>query len=324
MKVLNLEGKKKKFTNLEIEKKFRELFGVLTLLRMVEMGYFGDLEGGVKKKIEESKKILESMLGDTKETIKRVLEKEEEVQKYQEEFISNINHELRTPLTSILGTTDFLVEMVEKLSREEILERVLRIRRSGKVLLEIVDEVLDFSKIEEGCIMREEEEFNLVEFFGEILEYYRDMCRSKGILLLDEVEDMRVRMSRMDLRRVSNNLLSNAYKFTDRGEISVGVKGFEIGFEKRLRISVKDSGLGIKEEDIPNVFERFWKGSVGGEIKGTGIGLYMVYKIVKGYGGDLRVESAFGYGSEFFVDLPLRKGEGGDYFEVGDWHRKVH
>lgn len=219
-------------------------------------------------------------------------------------FISIMSHELRTPLTSLLGMLDLLEDEPDGNRRAEMLEVV---RRSGETLRDIVNDILDVSKIEAGKMRLEHHGFQPAEILRTTVERHREAARWKGIALTTKVEGSSGRLRRWDALRfgqILENLLSNAIKFTLVGRVDVELSDFP---GKPLHLSVRDTGIGMTPEQIARVRQPFVQAEAETTrlFGGTGLGLSIVVKLVELTGGTLDIESTPGQGSLFRVSLPL-------------------
>ena len=261
------------------------LFGLAFLLVFVVMQQVEDL----KKAYEEKQKAID--LSDAKTR-----------------FLAGMSHEIRTPINSILGMN----EMILKENKDDVIDEYARtVRSSGRLLLSLVNDVLDFSKIEAGKIEILEEEYSLSGVLSDIMAMLTERAESKSLTLSTqirgEVPDGQIG-DEARLKQVLTNIINNAIKYTDTGSIHVTVTGSYINDEKfGLEISVKDTGRGIKKEDIDTLFNAFYRADLmkNNSIEGTGLGLAIVKSIVDSMGGEISVESEYGKGSVFCVKIPV-------------------
>ncbi|MFH1352787.1 MAG: ATP-binding protein [bacterium] len=221
--------------------------------------------------------------------------------KYKSQFLANMSHELRTPMNAIIGFADLLKDGVYGNLPEKQKEILSKIQRNSNHLLNLINDILDLSKIEAGKIELLPEKFDLKDLI--------DTVSKETVVPKEEVKfsascpaGISLIHDQMRLRQVIYNLLSNALKFTKEG--SVGIECFRR--EKVVSIKVSDTGIGIKEEDISKIFQSFQQAdaSVTKQFQGTGLGLSISKKLVEMMGGWLDVESVFGKGSVFTVNLP--------------------
>jgi signal transduction histidine kinase/DNA-binding response OmpR family regulator len=219
-------------------------------------------------------------------------------------FFTNFSHELRTPLTLIMGPVEELLTNGADLSKAQRHDLGL-VRRNTQRLLQLVNQLLDFRKIDVGKMPVRATEGNLVAFVREILDVFEKPARQRGIRLqfLPAEADIPLWFDVNILDKVVFNLLSNALKFTpERGQITVSIQ--TVPAEGRVRLSVEDTGSGISEQDKAHIFEWFYQGNQGGA-KGSGMGLALALGLVRLHQGELTFASRPGAGSTFVVTLPL-------------------
>jgi signal transduction histidine kinase/HAMP domain-containing protein len=227
----------------------------------------------------------------------------------KDHFIQNVNHELRTPLTAIVGWTDLLEE--EEQVDDETLRRGLRqVRQSARVLLALIDDLLDLARLDRGALALELKPVSLPEVVTRSMDTVRLMAKARGVALIPAPmpDDMvPVRADALRLQQVLWNLLANAIKFTPRhGRVIVRVDREP----ERYLISVEDDGIGIPESELPHIFERFRQvdGSPTRRHAGLGIGLALARSLVELHGGAIWAESVAGHGSRFTFALPIPAG----------------
>jgi two-component system, sensor histidine kinase len=256
-----------------------------------------------EKELRESERRLRQQAAELKEANRRL----EEYNRLKAEFVANMSHELRTPLTAIIG----FAQLVQLKRGQEPLpdycgDAFERILRNGQHLLALINDVLDVSKIEAGRMKIHREHINLAEVVQEAFGELQSLAARKGLgyhlsiperLPLAYTDPLRV-------RQVLMNLLSNAVKFTAEG--SVKVELLPEG-ENKFRLIVSDTGIGIEQESLGIIFERFRQadGSSTRAAGGAGLGLSIVRQIVDLLGGTIEVQSSIGKGSTFAVTLPL-------------------
>jgi signal transduction histidine kinase/DNA-binding response OmpR family regulator len=219
-------------------------------------------------------------------------------------FFTNFSHELRTPLTLILGPVEELLISSPDLTSAQRQDLTL-VRRNTQRLLQLVNQLLDFRKIEVGKMMVHANEGNLVAFVREIVDVFEKPARLQGVRLQFLASEA-VLMAWFDgniLDKVFFNLLSNALKFTpDQGSITISIQAIEDG--QALQVSVADTGRGISEQDRAHIFEWFYQGQQGAVAKGSGMGLALAQGLVRLHKGQLNFSSQPGKGSTFTVLLP--------------------
>ena len=228
------------------------------------------------------------------------------------DFLAKMSHEIRTPMHGILGMIDLL--RAGQLDHAQ-LERVAVVQRSGEALLNVVNDVLDFSKMQAGKLELESVVFNPGHIAQDMRQLFLPAAATKGVDLRVEVAPSAPTAmlgDPMRLRQVLSNLVSNAVKFTERGSVTLRLRGSEgpgntnRAAESRLQIEVEDSGIGIPPEALQRVFEPFLQAddSTARRYGGTGLGLAISRQLVDLMGGTLAVESTHGKGTVFRVDLP--------------------
>lgn len=231
--------------------------------------------------------------------------------KAKTEFLANMSHEIRTPLNAIIGMTDLLAETPLALDQEKYV-RVCR--KAGSSLLNIVNDVLDISKIEAGQIVIEREEFDLHEVLAGTFEVMSIRAGEKGLSLTSAIEQQTPRKLKSDPKRIKqivSNLLANAIKFTDFGGVSVQVSWTDLDAAAgQLNIFVKDTGIGIAETQRSAIFEKFTQADASATRRrgGTGLGLAICRKLVDLMGGSIELLTSSQNGSEFKVTIPAMRG----------------
>ena len=227
----------------------------------------------------------------------------EELNKLKSEFISNVSHELRTPLASIVGFAETIVSDTE-LPQETVLEFSQIILAEGKRLAKLINDLLDFSKLESGEEELSKEQLNLVELLDVVAKSVERQLNEKSLILSKEYpsEKIIINADKERLTKVFGNLLSNATKFTNNGgRISILVQDFG----KEVEIAITDTGIGIPEKDLTNLFQKFSKVQrVTTQIGGTGFGLVTVKQIVDLHKGFIKVRSEVNKGTTFIIRLP--------------------
>lgn len=222
--------------------------------------------------------------------------------KAKSEFLASMSHELRTPLNTILGFTQLLSR--DKTLSKEHLETITIINRSGEYLLTLINDVLDMAKIESGRMTLQITEVDIHQTLELVGEMFRENARRKNLKLeIRKSEDLPqiVKTDAQKLRQVLVNLVSNAIKFTDRGEVVVSASLESVeGNRVRLGFAVSDTGVGIKPEEMGDLFQPFVQTTAGKNLqRGTGLGLAICKNFVELMGGKITVESEKGKGSIF-------------------------
>ncbi|WP_165873413.1 ATP-binding protein [Parasulfuritortus cantonensis] len=224
------------------------------------------------------------------------------------QFVANVSHEIRTPMNGIMGMAHLLLGSELTARQREYAEAV---DNSAKALMRIINDLLDFSKIEAGRLSLEEVVFDLPETLREIMAFYRPRAEEKDLAFrLDLPDDLPtwVRGDSLRLRQMLLNLLDNAIKFTERGEIRLGV---ERRPGNRYHFMVADTGIGIAPSALPHIFSAFSQadGSISRQFGGTGLGLAICKQLSALMRGSLTVQSRPGEGSVFELDVPLPPAE---------------
>lgn len=230
-----------------------------------------------------------------------------EIDKAKTIFFSNISHEFRTPLTLMLGPLEELINHPKTHLTEDEKQKVETTHRNAIRLLRLVNNLLDFSRIESGRVKAQFQLTDIAKFTTDLASSFRSVIESAGLKFYVNcvyiVQPVYVDKSMWE--KIVLNLLSNAFKYTLNGSISISL----ITKNGVVELKVKDTGVGIPEDELPRMFERFHRveNVTGRTYEGTGIGLSLVSELVKLHGGDITVTSKVGEGSEFTVSLPVGK-----------------
>jgi PAS domain S-box-containing protein len=233
----------------------------------------------------------------------RLVEEVQKATQLKERFFAQMSHELRTPINAILGYSNLIADGLAGDVPPPAQEMVARIRRSGRHLLELVNDVLDISRLEAGKVRIEPSEFDLVELARDTMTSVEPQAQGKRLALpLDAPPTLRVRSDPARVRQVLLNLASNAVKFTERGEVRIVV---EPCLDGRVALRVRDTGVGIAPGDRERVFAEFVQvGPRDRKTEGTGLGLAISRRLARLLGGELTLESEVGKGSTFSLVLP--------------------
>jgi len=228
----------------------------------------------------------------------------QELDRIKTMFIANMSHELRTPLNSIIGFTGVILQGLSGEITSEQRKQLILVKNSSNHLLALINDIIDVSKIEADQIELVIEEFNLSNLMQEVNDYFKVAVKEKGLKLSFEMsERLIIKSDERRAKQVIMNLVSNAIKFTDTGEIKIKATKKD----ERVYISVRDTGIGIEKKDMDKLFKAFSRIYTKDMLKeGTGLGLYLSRKIANLLRGDISVESEFGKWSEFTFSLPLK------------------
>ncbi len=234
--------------------------------------------------------------------IKRVQVTESD--RLKSEFLSNMSHELRTPLNSVLALSHLMISKGIGRDPTKELEYLQIIERNGRQLLNLINDILDLSKIESGRMELAISEFDVARVVHEAVETIRPLTAAQGLELTAEVSELApMRSDREKVRQVLINLLGNARKFTEKGTIGLRVTHAD----PSVFFEVWDTGIGIPEDELSRIFDEFRQvdGSLARRHEGTGLGLAICERLARLLGGDLQVSSVFGQGSRFTLRVPL-------------------
>jgi signal transduction histidine kinase len=225
-------------------------------------------------------------------------------------FLANMTHELRTPLNAILGIAEMLVEQTQERGQQDVAEPISRIATAGKHLLDLINGILDLTRIDAGGLALHAEDFDVAALVRNVADAARPLAEKNGNRLSvscpEEIGCMHADQGR--IRQVLLNLLHNACKFTENGGIALAAaRGYGDGVD-RLEFRVTDTGIGIAPEQMASLFGEFTQADASSTRKygGTGLGLAISQRLVRMMGGEIGAESKPGRGSVFTVYLPTR------------------
>jgi two-component system phosphate regulon sensor histidine kinase PhoR len=225
-----------------------------------------------------------------------------ELEKVRQDFVANVSHELRTPLTTIKGYAETLLEGA--LKEEVAFPFVQVIKRQSDRLAKIVEDLLTLSKIESKEFQLKIETFPLSELIEDVLNFIQEAAEKKKITIsLELPASLTVKADRNYLEQILINLIDNAIKYGGEGG-KIIISAIQIN-QIEIEVSVRDNGIGIPKEDLPRIFERFYRVDKGRsrELGGTGLGLSIVKHLVQAHGGRVRAESQLEEGSTFYFTL---------------------
>jgi signal transduction histidine kinase/ActR/RegA family two-component response regulator len=231
----------------------------------------------------------------------------------KDEFLANMSHELRTPLNAILGLSESLLEQKCGFLNERQIQSIDLIASSGKHLLNLINDILEVSKIEAGKLQLHTDIVSVRELCQSSLNFIRELALKK-LISVEFTSEESLSTLQADPQRIKQiliNLLTNAVKFTpERGRVSLDVR--TNNDSDRILFSITDSGIGIAQEDLEKLFTPFTQldSSLARRYAGTGLGLSLVQKLTEAHGGSVQVESEIGKGSCFIVALPLNHSPG--------------
>ena len=261
------------------------------------------------------------------EMARRALEEKAEqlalTSKYKSEFLANMSHELRTPLNSLLILSKLLADNAQGNLNDKQVEFARTINSAGSDLLNLINDILDLSKIESGTVTIEVGEMPMQHLKQHMERTFRQLAADKGLdfnVQFDGKLPQTIRTDEKRLQQIVLNLLSNAFKFTSKGSVTLGVRCAEGGWspshpvlrnaERAIEIAVTDTGIGIPEDKQKLIFEAFQQadGTTSRKYGGTGLGLSISREIARLLGGELQVRSKPGEGSTFTLVRPARGG----------------
>jgi signal transduction histidine kinase/DNA-binding response OmpR family regulator len=271
------------------------------------LGQIQEREGALRKVHEELEKRVQSRTAELAAANKALELQNREVERatrLKSKFLASMSHELRTPLNAIVGFSDLLAEQTAGQLNDKQKRFVNHIKQGSSHLLQLINDILDLSKIEAGQLELRCEDFQVQEALPEVLSTIRPLAMAKNIQVQHKLEtDWAVYADRVRFKQILYNLISNAVKFTPK-DGRIGIDCCEDG--NAVRISVTDSGIGIRPEDQAVIFEEFRQveGAADAPQEGTGLGLAITRRLVEQQGGRISVESELGKGSRFTFTLP--------------------
>jgi len=230
-----------------------------------------------------------------------------EAARMKSQFLATMSHELRTPMNAVIGFSQLLLRQRQSPLTPQQADMMKRILSNGKHLLTLINEILDFSKIEAGRLELKLETFNLMTLVRATVDELRSLADEKHLALqiYEDIDNPNIINDSLRLRQILVNLLSNAIKFTERGSVEVNVK--EISPDC-LAIAIKDTGIGIAEDELEHIFEEFRQidQTTTRKYVGTGLGLAITKSLVLLMQGTIEVKSKLGEGSTFYIELPRK------------------
>jgi signal transduction histidine kinase/DNA-binding response OmpR family regulator len=283
----------------ELQQQNKELMRVLDELRARQ----GEL-AQLNRELDETNRgvvALYAELNDKADFLQRASE-------LKSHFLSNMSHEFRTPLNSILALSQILMDRMDGDLTGEQEKQVTFIRRSAQDLTDLVNDLLDLAKVEAGRVTIRPTAFPVESLFSALRGMLRPLLAqnsSVSLIFEDPVDIPDLLTDEAKISQVLRNFMSNALKFTERGEVRVSVR---TGHDDTVVFSVADTGIGISPEDQPRIFKEWEQvdGNIQKTVKGTGLGLPLSRKLAQLLGGDVYVKSQLGMGSTFFAAIPVR------------------
>ncbi|OQW95461.1 MAG: hypothetical protein BWK77_07400, partial [Verrucomicrobia bacterium A1] len=285
--------------------------GVVRIFHTIKSAVF-NADGKVSLVVGVSRDITERKRGEHE--LQEAKDAAEAAAMAKSSFLANMSHEIRTPMNGVIGMTHLLLDT--RLSRPQR-DYAEAIRSSGELLLTVINDILDFSKIEAGKLKLDPIDFDLRDIVERTLDPLAELAQNKGVELVGSIQPELATRLRGDpgrLRQILTNLVSNAVKFTAKGEVVVGVSGTqETDTHTIVRFEVRDTGIGISREAQIRLFRPFTQvdASTTRRFGGTGLGLVIARQLVELMKGSLGVDSVPGRGSTFWFTVPLEKQSGG-------------
>jgi signal transduction histidine kinase/DNA-binding response OmpR family regulator/CHASE3 domain sensor protein len=302
---LQVQSEELRVSNEELEEQGRALKETQTRLEQQQ----AELEQ-TNSQLEEQAQMLETQRDDLERTSAAVALKARELEQasqYKSDFLANMSHELRTPLNSLLILSKLLSDNPNGNLTAEQVKFAQTIESSGNDLLSLINDILDLSKIEAGHIEVRPESVSLQRLTGDLRQLFNPVAESRKLdFAIDVAEDLPrvVQTDRQRLEQVLKNLLSNAFKFTEKGGVRLEIKA---AGNDRIAFAVKDTGIGVSRDQQEAIFEAFRQadGTISRKYGGTGLGLSISRQLSRLLGGSITLESQPGEGSTFTVTIPI-------------------
>ena len=284
-----------------IQNPTNKILNGITLFFSLTFGYF--LVRSVKKEVEQREKI-----EIQEKELEKANERLKELDQLKSEFVSLATHQIRGPLTSIKGYASMILEGDYGEVPKVLQEPVDTIYQSSQSLVVIVEDFLNVSRIEQGKMKYDFTDVDLCALVNEVVNESKPIIDRRGLNVSSTIcpSPVNVHGDRGKLKQVIGNLLDNSMKYTPKGSIALTLESDKVN--KRVRLSIKDTGVGISAETIPHLFQKFSRAEDASKVNilGTGLGLYVANEMIKAHGGRIWVESpGVGKGATFFVELAL-------------------
>ncbi len=256
----------------------------------------------LERKVEERTSALEAV---TTQLLKMYRVSEQAVQ-MRSQFIANVSHEIRTPLSGIVSGAELLCQAPDTQTTEELAPMIFK---SAKNLLALVNEILDFAKIERGEFTISDNKFSVSEMLNDVKTQMAPLAEQKNLQLdleLSPALEPLYTGDQVKVRQILTNLIHNALKFTEKGNVTIKAVPYDDMF---LQFSISDSGIGIEESELNLIFQPFVQGgkATGRQPGGTGLGLSICSQLAKALNGSLTCQSEYGKGSTFILRIPIKK-----------------
>ena len=262
-----------------------------------------------------------SRLNRNKLRMLEVVEAARQAEQYKSDFLANMSHEIRTPMNAIIGMCELILR--EDGLSESARENCFNIQASGRSLLSIINDILDYSKIDSGKMELVDEEFSIASVVNDVINMSEARRGSKNLKIFVDIDPSipkRLMGDEARIRQVIVNLMTNASKFTEKGSIRLTVSYSTQDYGINLVVSVADTGIGITEENIEKLFTSFRQVDTkkNRAIEGTGLGLAISKNLVRQMGGFIHVKSKFGEGSEFRFVIPMHVADNSPFVAAKD------
>ncbi|MCW5908358.1 MAG: PAS domain S-box protein [Chitinophagales bacterium] len=259
---------------------------------------------GLEQKVEDRTMMLRETLAQlerSKADLEHALEKEKELSDLKSRFVSTVSHEFRTPLAAVLSSASLLAKYTKEEDQEKRERHIQRIKESVKSLSDLLEDLLSLGKLEEGLIKANPQPFACKEFMHDFVNEIQGLAKAEQKILLHHTGGDEVVTDKRLLRNILLNLVSNAIKFSpEKSDINISCSNNG----NNLTLIVKDSGIGISEEDKQHLFERFFRARNAQNIQGTGLGLHIVSKYIELLNGKIELQSEINNGTTFTITIP--------------------